>query len=160
MHFQTGFFSWKGKRMKGILKVILQRIENITSNESCDQKKESDLSDFLKKEFLNENRARIFNLNSMDQVQQLKILEYYFLNTEPLNHAISVQTFALSLAWNHLDCFFVVICKQSSCEFIIKSECKFLGLHFRRKHHIPMRTQILNTGKLSLFNYTGLISTS
>ena len=58
-----------------------------------------------KKEFLNENRARIFNLNSMDQVQQLKILEYYFLNTEPLNHAISVQTIALSLTWNHCDCF-------------------------------------------------------
>lgn len=48
-----------------------------------------------KKEFLNENRAKIFNLNSMDQVQQLKILEYYFLNTEPLTHAISVQTIAV-----------------------------------------------------------------
>ena len=58
-----------------------------------------------KKEFLNENRARIFNLNSMGQVQQLKILEYYFLNTEPLNHSISVQTIALSLTWNHRDCF-------------------------------------------------------
>lgn len=53
---------------------------------------------------------KIFNLNSMDQVQQLKILEYYFLNTEPLTHAISVQTIAV-IDLESLWLLLIVICK-------------------------------------------------